>query len=50
MCWMRQTHKVEEFKMRHQTKYALHSKFHPITGSEVLSAEDYGHLQVAYDK
>ncbi|CAL4197959.1 unnamed protein product, partial [Meganyctiphanes norvegica] len=46
MCWMRQTEQVEHFKKGQQPKYALHSKFHLITGEEVISNDDYGHLQL----
>ncbi|MCL4124235.1 UNVERIFIED_CONTAM: hypothetical protein GTU68_045867, partial [Idotea baltica] len=45
-CWMRQTDKVEKFKKGQHPKYALHSKFHPLTGGEVYSSEEYGHLQI----
>lgn len=45
-CWMRQTERVENFKKGQQPKYALHSKFHLMTGEEVLSTDDYGHLQI----
>lgn len=45
-CWMRQADKVEKFKKGQQPKFALHSKFHPLSGAEVISSENYGHLQV----
>ncbi|XP_069171348.1 probable phosphorylase b kinase regulatory subunit beta isoform X2 [Procambarus clarkii] len=45
-CWMRQTSHVENFKKGQNPKYALHSKFHLITGEEVISSENYGHLQI----
>ncbi|XP_064114166.1 probable phosphorylase b kinase regulatory subunit beta isoform X2 [Macrobrachium nipponense] len=45
-CWMRQTERVEKFKKGQQPTYALHSKFHLITGGEVLSTGQYGHLQI----
>nr|XP_053638144.1 probable phosphorylase b kinase regulatory subunit beta [Cherax quadricarinatus] len=45
-CWMRQTNLVENFKKGQNPKYALHSKFHLITGEEVISSDNYGHLQI----
>ncbi|KAK7002162.1 hypothetical protein SK128_008210 [Halocaridina rubra] len=45
-CWMRQTERVENFKKGQHPKYALHSKFQLRTGEEVISADDYGHLQI----
>ncbi|XP_042207580.1 probable phosphorylase b kinase regulatory subunit beta isoform X3 [Homarus americanus] len=45
-CWMRQTENVENFKKGQNPKYALHSKFHLKTGKEVVSSDDYGHLQI----
>lgn len=46
-CWMRQTENVENFKKGQHPKFALHSKFHLETGAEILSSDDYGHLQVS---
>ncbi|XP_037781259.1 probable phosphorylase b kinase regulatory subunit beta isoform X1 [Penaeus monodon] len=46
MCWMRQSEKVEMFKQGQQPKYALHAKFNLLTGEEVISTDDYGHLQI----
>ncbi|ROT72681.1 putative phosphorylase b kinase regulatory subunit beta isoform X1 [Penaeus vannamei] len=46
MCWMRQSEKVERFKQGQQPKYALHAKFNLLTGEEVISTRDYGHLQM----
>ncbi|XP_069983940.1 probable phosphorylase b kinase regulatory subunit beta isoform X4 [Penaeus vannamei] len=46
MCWMRQSEKVERFKQGQQPKYALHAKFNLLTGEEVISTRDYGHLQI----
>ena len=43
---MRQSDRVELFKKGQQAKFALHSKFHLITGEEVCSTEQYEHLQV----
>ncbi|XP_071549609.1 probable phosphorylase b kinase regulatory subunit beta isoform X2 [Panulirus ornatus] len=45
-CWMRQTEHVENFKKGQQPKYALHSKFHLITGEQIVSSDNYGHLQI----
>ncbi|KAK4321576.1 hypothetical protein Pmani_007646 [Petrolisthes manimaculis] len=46
MCWMRQTSQVENFKKGQQPKYALHAKFHLITGEAIISSDAYGHLQI----
>ncbi|XP_076029946.1 putative phosphorylase b kinase regulatory subunit beta [Oratosquilla oratoria] len=46
MCWMHQTESVEKFKKGQQPKYALHSKFHLVKGEAVVSADEYGHLQI----
>lgn len=47
-CWMRQSKHLELFKKGQQSKYALHSKFHLITGEEVCSTDQYEHLQVLF--
>ena len=46
LCWMRQSDRVEKFKKGQQAKFALHSKFHLMTGEEVCSTEQYEHLQL----
>ncbi|KAG0711404.1 putative phosphorylase b kinase regulatory subunit beta [Chionoecetes opilio] len=45
-CWMRQCKHVENFKKGQQPKFALHAKFHLLTGEEVISSDEYGHLQI----
>ncbi|XP_047741057.1 probable phosphorylase b kinase regulatory subunit beta isoform X3 [Hyalella azteca] len=45
-CWMRQSERVELFKQGQAGKYALHSKFHLITGEEVCSTGQFEHLQL----
>ncbi|KAF2352247.1 Glycoside hydrolase family 15/Phosphorylase b kinase regulatory chain family [Trinorchestia longiramus] len=45
-CWMRQSDRVEMFKKGQAGRYALHSKFHLITGEEVCSTEQFEHLQL----
>ncbi|XP_063877835.1 probable phosphorylase b kinase regulatory subunit beta isoform X2 [Scylla paramamosain] len=45
-CWMRQCEHVESFKKGQNPKFALHAKFHLLTGEEVISSEEYGHLQI----
>ncbi|XP_050711769.1 probable phosphorylase b kinase regulatory subunit beta isoform X6 [Eriocheir sinensis] len=45
-CWMRQCKEVECFKKGQQPKFALHAKFHLLTGEEVISSDEYGHLQI----
>ncbi|XP_043247487.1 probable phosphorylase b kinase regulatory subunit beta isoform X3 [Amphibalanus amphitrite] len=44
--WMKQADKVERFKANQTTHNALHSKFHLVTGDEVLTCEQYNHLQI----
>ena len=45
-CWMRQSERVEQFKKAQNFKFALHSKFHLLSGEEVCSTSQYEHLQV----
>ncbi|KAM9410362.1 phosphorylase b kinase regulatory subunit beta isoform 3-T4 [Pholidichthys leucotaenia] len=45
-CYMRQAHKVEEFKQDPSPMKCLHSVFHVDTGDEVQAYEDYHHLQI----
>ncbi|XP_049964722.1 probable phosphorylase b kinase regulatory subunit beta isoform X1 [Schistocerca serialis cubense] len=45
-CWIKQSHRIELFKKQQSSKYALHCKFHLITGDEVFSDDDYSHLQI----
>ncbi|XP_037068061.1 probable phosphorylase b kinase regulatory subunit beta isoform X2 [Pollicipes pollicipes] len=46
LSWMKQADKVERFKANQTPHNALHSKFHLLTGDEVLSCEQYNHLQI----
>jgi len=43
---MRQSEVLEEFKQQQRPVHALHVFFDLDTGFEVLSVEEYGHLQV----
>lgn len=45
-CWIKQSARIEQFKKKQCDAFALHSKFHLLTGAEVYSDEEYNHLQV----
>ncbi|XP_072135738.1 phosphorylase b kinase regulatory subunit beta isoform X3 [Mobula birostris] len=45
-CYMRQADKVESFKHNPSPSNCLHSVFNVHTGDELLSYDDYGHLQI----
>nr|XP_025708127.1 phosphorylase b kinase regulatory subunit beta isoform X4 [Callorhinus ursinus] len=45
-CYMRQADKVQQFKQDPRPGTCLHSVFNVHTGDEVLSYEEYGHLQI----
>uniref|UniRef100_A0A8C4M6C5 Phosphorylase b kinase regulatory subunit n=1 Tax=Equus asinus asinus TaxID=83772 RepID=A0A8C4M6C5_EQUAS len=45
-CYMRQADKVQQFKQDPRPTTCLHSVFNVHTGDEILSCEDYGHLQI----
>ncbi|XP_034494914.1 phosphorylase b kinase regulatory subunit beta [Ailuropoda melanoleuca] len=45
-CYMRQADKVQQFKQDPRPATCLHSVFNVHTGDEVLSSEEYGHLQI----
>nr|KAF6411292.1 phosphorylase kinase regulatory subunit beta [Rousettus aegyptiacus] len=45
-CYMRQADKVQQFKQDPRPATCLHSIFHVHTGDELLSYEEYGHLQI----
>ena len=45
-CWMRQADRLEAFKGNQNPEFALHVKFDLSTGFEVVSVNDYGHLQL----
>uniref|UniRef100_A0A4W5MJE1 Phosphorylase b kinase regulatory subunit n=1 Tax=Hucho hucho TaxID=62062 RepID=A0A4W5MJE1_9TELE len=45
-CYMRQSDKVEEFKQDPSPSKCLHSIFNVDTGDEILSYNDYHHLQI----
>lgn len=47
-CWVRQSHRIEMFKLNQCNRHALHCKFHLNTGDEILKDEDYFHLQVIF--
>ena len=43
---MRQSEVLEAFKQQQHAQHALHAFFDLDTGFEILSIEEYGHLQV----
>uniref|UniRef100_A0A8D2H330 Phosphorylase b kinase regulatory subunit n=1 Tax=Urocitellus parryii TaxID=9999 RepID=A0A8D2H330_UROPR len=45
-CYMRQADKVQQFKQDPRPTTCLHSIFNVHTGDELLSYEEYGHLQI----
>uniref|UniRef100_A0A1B6FN58 Phosphorylase b kinase regulatory subunit n=1 Tax=Cuerna arida TaxID=1464854 RepID=A0A1B6FN58_9HEMI len=45
-CWIKQAPHIEQFKKNQSSKYALHCKFHLVTGDAVFSDEEYNHLQI----
>ncbi|KAJ8400431.1 hypothetical protein AAFF_G00395550 [Aldrovandia affinis] len=45
-CYMRQSDKVEQFKQDPSPLKCLHSMFNVHTGDEVISYDDYSHLQI----
>lgn len=45
-CWMRQSNRLEAFKKNQSPENALHVKFDLCTGFEVVSTNEYGHLQL----
>ncbi|XP_019587424.1 phosphorylase b kinase regulatory subunit beta isoform X2 [Rhinolophus sinicus] len=45
-CYMRQADKVQQFKQDPRPTTCLHSVFNAQTGDEILSCEEYGHLQI----
>ncbi|XP_038123263.1 phosphorylase b kinase regulatory subunit beta isoform X2 [Cyprinodon tularosa] len=45
-CYMRQADKVEEFKKDPSPSKCLHSVFNVDTGDEIISYNDYHHLQI----
>uniref|UniRef100_A0A2K5EPE4 Phosphorylase b kinase regulatory subunit n=1 Tax=Aotus nancymaae TaxID=37293 RepID=A0A2K5EPE4_AOTNA len=45
-CYMRQADKVQQFKQDPRPTTCLHSVFNVHTGDELLSYEEYGHLQI----
>ncbi|XP_045674622.1 phosphorylase b kinase regulatory subunit beta isoform X4 [Phyllostomus hastatus] len=47
-CYMRQADKVQQFKQDPRPTTCLHSIFHVHTGDELLTCEEYGHLQVSF--
>lgn len=44
--WIRQADKIELFKMKQCSEYALHSKFSLSTGMEIFDNKEYPHLQI----
>ena len=47
-AWIRQANRVELFKQNQCSQHALHCKFDLNTGDEVLSDDEYYHLQVRF--
>jgi len=45
-CYMRQCHKVEQFKKDQRGKNTLHAKFDVLNGNEIVSDNDYNHFQI----
>ncbi|XP_078525491.1 phosphorylase b kinase regulatory subunit beta isoform X1 [Lissotriton helveticus] len=45
-CYMRQADKVEQFKQDPSPSKCLHSIFNVHTGDEILSYNEYGHIQI----
>ncbi|KAM6160028.1 LOW QUALITY PROTEIN: phosphorylase b kinase regulatory subunit beta-like [Erethizon dorsatum] len=45
-CYMRQADKVQQFKQDPRPTTCLHSVFNVHTGDELLSYEEYGHVQI----
>ncbi|KAM4614391.1 phosphorylase b kinase regulatory subunit beta isoform 2-T4 [Discoglossus pictus] len=45
-CYMRQADKVEQYKQDPSPLKCLHSIFNIDTGDEIISYQDYGHLQI----
>ncbi|XP_030060241.1 phosphorylase b kinase regulatory subunit beta isoform X2 [Microcaecilia unicolor] len=45
-CYMRQADKVEQFKQDPSPSKCLHSIFNVHTGDEILSYDEYGHIQI----
>ncbi|XP_063293913.1 phosphorylase b kinase regulatory subunit beta isoform X3 [Pelobates fuscus] len=45
-CYMRQADKVEQFKQDPSPQKCLHSIFHLDTGDQILTYEEYAHLQI----
>lgn len=46
LCWIKQSDRIEQFKKKQCDKFALHSKFHLVTGAEVYTDGEYNHLQI----
>lgn len=44
-CWMKQSSKIEKFKLSQSPENALHTKFKILNGNEIDDIE-YGHLQI----
>ncbi|XP_043276560.1 probable phosphorylase b kinase regulatory subunit beta isoform X2 [Venturia canescens] len=45
-CWIRQSNRVELFKLNQCNRFSLHCKFHLDTGDEIYKDEEYYHLQI----
>ncbi|KAI8621677.1 glycosyl hydrolases family 15-domain-containing protein [Chytriomyces sp. MP71] len=45
-AYMRQAHKVEQFKYSQDIEHALHAKFNTATGDTVVGDREWGHLQI----
>ncbi|XP_015515633.1 probable phosphorylase b kinase regulatory subunit beta isoform X1 [Neodiprion pinetum] len=45
-CWIKQSSRIELFKRNQCNLFALHCKFHLVTGDEIFPDTDYHHLQI----
>ncbi|XP_015607737.1 probable phosphorylase b kinase regulatory subunit beta isoform X2 [Cephus cinctus] len=45
-CWVKQSSRIELFKRNQCNRFALHCKFHLVTGDEIFRDADYFHLQI----
>ncbi|XP_044021061.1 probable phosphorylase b kinase regulatory subunit beta isoform X2 [Aphidius gifuensis] len=45
-CWIKQSDRIELFKLNQCNRYALHCKFNLDTGDEIYKDDDFFHLQI----
>ncbi|XP_034936041.1 probable phosphorylase b kinase regulatory subunit beta isoform X2 [Chelonus insularis] len=45
-CWIRQSNRIEKFKLNQCNRHSLHCKFNLNTGNEIFDDENYFHLQI----